>query len=182
MSSPLYESPLTLVLDTNVVIDWLVFDDAFMAPLRDGIAQRQIRVLTHAPAIVELQRVVGYPALKLSPPTGNDRLSPVIWLRRTVPTLPQGFSTTQMLTPAGFPRCRDPDDQHFLAFAFHTRAQALVSERQGRTETAATRTQVRCEHSDRAGNDRRVACRPRQAASRRRLSRTTKTAESALPS
>lgn len=121
-----HEPPLSLVLDTNVVIDWLVFDDAFMAPLRDGIAQGQIHVLTHAPAIVELQRVVGYPALKLSP----DRQRSIVarYLDQTrVPTLPQGFSLTQMLTPTGFPRCRDPDDRHFLALAFHARAQALVS-------------------------------------------------------
>jgi putative PIN family toxin of toxin-antitoxin system len=126
MAPPSHEPPLTLVLDTNVVIDWLVFDDAFMAPLRDGIVHRQIRVLTHAPAIVELQRVVGYPALKLS---AERQLAIVTaYLAQTiVPSLPQGFSLTRLLTPIGFPQCRDPDDQHFLALAFHARARALVS-------------------------------------------------------
>jgi uncharacterized protein len=126
MSLTPYESPPTLVLDTNVVIDWLVFDDPFMSPLREGIAHRQIRLLTHAPAIVELQRVVTYPALKLS----AEKQSAVVaaYLAQTiVPALPQGFSTAQLLTPAGFPCCRDADDRHFLALAFHARAQALVT-------------------------------------------------------
>ena len=30
-------APVRLVLDTNVVIDWLVFEDPFMAPLREGV-------------------------------------------------------------------------------------------------------------------------------------------------
>ena len=29
--------------------------------------------------------------------------------------------------PAGFPRCRDPDDDLFLALAYHSKAGALVS-------------------------------------------------------
>jgi predicted nucleic acid-binding protein len=118
--------PLSLVLDTNVVIDWLVFDDPFMSPLRDGVACRNVCVFTHAPAIVELQRVMGYPALKLAP----DRQASIIgkYLAQTsVPPLPPGFSCAQLLTPAGFPQCRDPDDQHFLALAFHTQSTALVS-------------------------------------------------------
>lgn len=29
--------------------------------------------------------------------------------------------------PGGFPRCRDRDDEHFIALAYHARADALVS-------------------------------------------------------
>ena len=36
--------PITLVLDTNVVIDWLVFDDPFMNPLRFGVRDGQVAV------------------------------------------------------------------------------------------------------------------------------------------
>jgi predicted nucleic acid-binding protein len=31
------------------------------------------------------------------------------------------------MLPPGFPRCRDPDDDHFLALAHHAAADALVS-------------------------------------------------------
>ena len=40
------DRPLKLVLDTNVVIDWLVFDDPFMDPLREGVRDAQLVVLT----------------------------------------------------------------------------------------------------------------------------------------
>ena len=57
--------PMRLVLDTNVVIDWLVFDHPFMRPLRVGITAGNIVVLTHEPATNELLRVLGYRQLKL---------------------------------------------------------------------------------------------------------------------
>ena len=57
---------LRLVLDTNVVIDWLVFDDPFMNPLRHGVRDGRVVVLTHPPAISELERVLAYPQLKLN--------------------------------------------------------------------------------------------------------------------
>jgi predicted nucleic acid-binding protein len=126
MTLPSSTPRLTLVLDTNVVIDWLVFDDPFMSPLREGVACRNVCVFTHAAAIVELERVMGYPALKLAP----NRQASIVgkYLAQTsVPPLPPGFSRSQLLTPAGFPQCRDPDDQHFLALAFHTQSTALVS-------------------------------------------------------
>ncbi|MBL8513009.1 MAG: PIN domain-containing protein, partial [Betaproteobacteria bacterium] len=40
-------TPVRLVLDTNVVIDWLVFDDPFMSPLREGVPAGRVQVLTH---------------------------------------------------------------------------------------------------------------------------------------
>ena len=41
--------------------------------------------------------------------------------------MPAGFSTKQLMLPGGFPRCRDRDDEPFLALAFHTKADALAS-------------------------------------------------------
>ena len=113
--------PTLLVLDTNVVIDWLVFDDDFMKPLRDAVAERHATVLTSALATGELQRVLTYPELKLD----ADRQAAVFdryLLQTSAASLPENFSLSNLLLPATFPRCRDPDDQHFLALAWHSGA------------------------------------------------------------
>ena len=118
--------PHRLVLDTNVVIDWLVFEHPFMRPLRDGVASGRIAVITHAPAIAELQRVLGYRQLKLDVVRQAD-----VFTRYREQTasfsMPADFSLKQLMLPGGFPRCRDRDDEHFLALAYHAKADALVS-------------------------------------------------------
>lgn len=117
---------LKLVLDTNVVLDWLVFDDAGVAALRRGIEDRRIAVITYEPALDELRRVLGYPQLKLD----FARQTAVFEAYRATASLakvPQGYSPARLMLPEGFPRCRDPDDDHFLALTHHAAADALVS-------------------------------------------------------
>jgi putative PIN family toxin of toxin-antitoxin system len=114
------------VLDTNVVIDWLVFDDPFMTPLREGARSGVVTVLTHRPALDELRRVLTYPALKLD----SARQSAVFerYLAQTSmwPAAESSEGAGAAL-PKGFPRCRDSDDDPFLALAYHACADALVS-------------------------------------------------------
>ena len=119
-------TPITLVLDTNVVIDWLVFDDPFMNPLRFGVRDGQVAVVTHLPAIDELKRVLAYPQLKLTEERQHTIFSRY-QLQTNVTEMPPAFTLKNLLLPGGFPRCRDRDDEHFLALAFHARANALVS-------------------------------------------------------
>ncbi|MBL8520032.1 MAG: PIN domain-containing protein [Betaproteobacteria bacterium] len=119
-------APPRLVLDTNVVVDWLVFDDPFMAPLREGVTAGHVEVIAHPPAVEELRRVLGYKSLKLDPARQAAIFDRYLAQTR-VAALPAGFSIKNLLTPGGFPRCRDRDDQHFLALAFHSRCDALVS-------------------------------------------------------
>jgi putative PIN family toxin of toxin-antitoxin system len=119
-------APLRVVLDTNVVIDWLVFDDPFMNPLRHGVRDGRVVVLTHEPAVAELQRVLGYRQLKLDDARRADVFAN--YLAQSTPVaMPPGFSLKTLLLPGGFPRCRDRDDEHFLALAYHARADALAS-------------------------------------------------------
>lgn len=114
------------VLDTNVVIDWLVFDHPFMDPLRWAVARGELIVLTHALARDELIRVLNYRQLKLS----SERQA-VLLARYDAGTqgvsLPDGATPKNLLMPGGFPRCRDRDDEHFIALAYHQKADALVS-------------------------------------------------------
>ena len=118
--------PLTLVLDTNVVLDWLVFRDGTVETLQDAVEQRRARIVTHVAAIEELRRVLAYPQCKL----GAADQEQVLNCYRTVSFeagLPAGFSLENLLLPEGFPRCRDADDQHFLALAYHAKADGLLT-------------------------------------------------------
>ena len=118
---------MRLVLDTNVVIDWLVFDDPFLATFRAQVLSGQVTVMTHPPALEELRRVLGYRELKLD----EARRASVLerYESQTKPAT-RAFAEGEGLQPSlpkQFPRCRDPDDNHFLALAFHSKADALVS-------------------------------------------------------
>jgi len=117
---------MRLVLDTNVVLDWLVFDDLYMKPLRDGVRNRTVTLLSYPPAIDELHRVLGYKQLKLNAARQAELLA-AYQECTLIPPLPVELSLQSLLLPAGFPRCRDSEDQHFLALAFHSKADALVS-------------------------------------------------------
>jgi uncharacterized protein len=95
-----------------------------MNPLRDAVRARRVIVLTYPPAVAELQRVLGYPALKL----GITKQAQVLAAyRECAETVAVTYALDDLPLPPGFPRCRDSDDQHFLALAYHTKAAALVS-------------------------------------------------------
>lgn len=117
---------LALVLDTNVVLDWLVFRDSTVEGLRTAVEQRRITIITHAAAIEELRRVLAYPQCKLS---AVDQEALLNRYRTSChePALPTGFTLENLLLPAGFPSCRDADDQHFLALAYHAKADGLLT-------------------------------------------------------
>jgi uncharacterized protein len=114
-----------LVLDTNVVIDWLVFDDPYLSPFREAVLRREITVLTQPHALEELRRVLAYRALKLD----DSRQALILgqYRDRTV-IFPDGEPAAAAAeVPKGFPRCRDPDDAPFLSLAWRSKADALVS-------------------------------------------------------
>jgi putative PIN family toxin of toxin-antitoxin system len=114
------------VLDTNVVLDWLVFEDPGVEVLRRGVADRRIEVVTYAPALEELRRVLSYPQFELDGARQAEVLA-AYSAQASIATVPDGYSLERLMLPDGFPRCRDPDDDHFVALAHHARADALVS-------------------------------------------------------
>jgi len=118
--------PLKLVLDTNIILDWLLFNYVSMTPLQQGTQDGRIAVITHPPAVEELRRVLTYPQFKLD----ADRQKEVLAAYQacaTTAVLPDGFALDNLLLPERFPRCRDGDDDHFLALAYHAGADALAS-------------------------------------------------------
>jgi len=117
--------PRRLVLDTNVVLDWLVFANDDVRGLTAAVATGGVQVLVHQAMLDELSRVLGYPLLKLDESRRAEVLASY-QARGIQAGVPEAFTGDHLMLPEGFPRCRDPDDQLFLAVAYHAQA-ALVS-------------------------------------------------------
>ena len=117
-----------LVLDTNVVLDWLVFGDHAVDVLVGALAAGVVNLVSHDAAVEELRRVLGYSVLKLNEARQQSILAEYrSWIG--CQGLPFSFGEQNLLLPSGFPRCRDPDDQLFLALAYHARATLLSRDR-----------------------------------------------------
>jgi uncharacterized protein len=117
---------MRLVLDTNIVLDWLVFKDVRIAELQRAWDEQRLELITHRPALDELQRVLTYPQFKLAE---NRQLAIMEDYQSHVRivSLPEGASMENLGMPLGFPHCKDCDDDHFIALAYHHHADALVS-------------------------------------------------------
>lgn len=118
--------PIELVLDTNVVLDVWLFDDPRLSVFRNALTQGRATLWRSAFTHAELQRVLAYPKLKLDL-AKQLQVVAAYESQSMAAKLPAEFSLQNLMMPAGFPRCRDEDDDHFLALAFHTKADALVS-------------------------------------------------------
>jgi len=104
-------SPRRLVLDTNVWLDWLVFDDPSVAPIKAAVAENRAEVFIDAACEAELERALGYDL---------GRKFTLAVARRIDSPVPEA---ERALLPA----CRDPDDQKFLEAALNSRADFLVT-------------------------------------------------------
>lgn len=108
-----------VVLDTNVVLDWLVFGDDRAAPLARAVAAGEL--LCHATAAMrdELEHVLRRSVLQRWRPDPGRVLCAYdahvrLWAGPTPPAAP-------------IPRCRDADDQMFVDLAVAAGARWLVS-------------------------------------------------------
>lgn len=117
---------LRLVIDTNVVLDWLFFQMPMLKRLTDSVDAGRVTVHTHPLLIEEFQRVLAFPQFK-----APESVRPIIVEMYRKQSVPQPLDAELLLRndglPEGFPRCRDPDDERFLALAWHSKADALVS-------------------------------------------------------
>lgn len=108
---------LRLVLDTNVVLDLFHWGNVDAVPIMAALEAGQIECLADRRTLDELQRVLTYPQLKLTPEMIVDRY------RR--------YSGLVRMIEAGeappLPRCKDRDDQMFLELAARAQADVLVS-------------------------------------------------------
>ena len=107
-----------VVLDTNLVLDLLLFQNHQAQGLRQALDQQQLRWLATPPMREELARVLAYP--KIAP--GLTRLG-----HSLASLLAQWDALVSVVevAPRCAVRCRDPDDQMFIDLAVAHRAQLL---------------------------------------------------------
>lgn len=111
-----------LVLDTNIVLDLLVFGDEAAAPLRGALGTGQVRWLATAAMRDEFERVLAYPHIAA-------RLQSQGQLARSVLA---NFDTCVQQVPAACKAsatCSDPDDQMFIDLAIAHAALLLSRDR-----------------------------------------------------
>ena len=106
---------MRLVVDTQVWLDWLVFDDASVAGLRTAIQDGTAQPVINDACLAELERVLAYPL--------NRAVDVASCLAQC-----RALATRFEGTPAvRLPACRDPDDQKFLELAAAAGADCLVT-------------------------------------------------------
>jgi putative PIN family toxin of toxin-antitoxin system len=111
--------PGRIVLDTNIVLDLLHFNDRHSAPLKAAIADGRLQCYSDADCLAELERVTGYPEFALE---ASARQKLVNDYRRFVTLCPPADDENFVL-----PRCRDADDQKFLIVAARCHADLLLT-------------------------------------------------------
>jgi len=124
------------VLDTNVVLDLLHFDDAAARPLRQALVDGGVRCVVTEATLAEWRRVLAYPEFVLDAAQQAVLFAQYQSLSLLVESVDVGIGLPHKGTPIHYglkpvwsrmPRCSDPDDQKFLELAAAGHAQGLVS-------------------------------------------------------
>jgi putative PIN family toxin of toxin-antitoxin system len=111
---------MRLVLDTNVWIDWLVFEDPSIAPLKAAHRDGRISIVVNEACLEELNAVLAYPEFGLEDEQKKNHLVEVA--RSSIRQDDQRPGR-----PTALPRCSDPDDQKFLVLAHNAGAGWLLT-------------------------------------------------------
>jgi len=102
--------PVTLVLDTNVVLDLFIYEDPATVPLRAVLAEAPTRWLATPVMREELRRVLAYPQV----------LKRMAARELTTEAVLASFDACAQLTdiaPKAPYTCKDTDDQQFIDLA-----------------------------------------------------------------
>jgi putative PIN family toxin of toxin-antitoxin system len=112
----------TVVIDTNVVLDLLVFNDPATAALKDALHTRRTQWLATPAMRDELARVLVYP--QITPRLAFYQLQPA-------DVLAAFDAQAQMVAvaPRAQHACSDADDQHFIDLAVAHRALLLSKDK-----------------------------------------------------
>lgn len=113
---PLQDSPPSVVLDTHVVLDWLVFGDARVQPLVQALTTGRLRWLGTARMRVELSHVLARSVLQPWSPDAQKVLAVV-----------DGLVQPCDAPPPSHLSCSDPDDQVFIDLALAQRVPWLLT-------------------------------------------------------
>jgi len=109
-----------LVLDTNAVLDWLVFDDPSCRAVSGAIVSGRVNWVVNEAVRSELAHVLGRGVVERWAPD-LYRLWRV-WESHSISAKPCASPS-----PLHRPRCTDTDDQKFVDLALDTGAQWLIT-------------------------------------------------------
>jgi predicted nucleic acid-binding protein len=112
---------LRLALDTQVWLDWLVFDDPSTRPLRALLAADRAEIFIDDACEAELARVLGY---RLGRRTLDEPARAAYLAQCRALAKPVQVSAGKK---GALPRCSDPDDQKLLELARAAGADCLVT-------------------------------------------------------
>jgi len=129
---------LRLILDTQIWLDWLVFDDPRVRALRAAVEQDRAQVFMDAACDAELERVLAYDLGRHSIAAAAQAAA-LAQARRLSRRIENKLTAAER---AGLPRCRDPDDQIFLEAALAARADVLVTKDRALLELTRRRTRA----------------------------------------
>ncbi|MDE1182704.1 putative toxin-antitoxin system toxin component, PIN family [Paraburkholderia sp.] len=112
---------MRVVLDSNVWIDILVFDDPHTRPIRHALETGALAALIDARCLAELTYVLDYPQFARREIDKTAALEIVARLTQRVVPPPLADDARPL------PKCKDRDDQKFLELAHAAGAHWLVS-------------------------------------------------------
>jgi putative PIN family toxin of toxin-antitoxin system len=115
------EATLAVVLDSNVWIDILVFDDPHTRPILAALERGVLRALIDARCLAELTHVLDYPQFEKR---AVDKAAALATVAR-LSTLVEPPAPAEDAPP--LPKCKDRDDQKFLELAHAMQADWLIS-------------------------------------------------------
>jgi predicted nucleic acid-binding protein len=113
-------SPPGVVLDTNVVFDWMVFKDPRCAPVVSAIQCGTIRWWAAQAFRDEFEAV-------LARGVGASHAPDRAWIDQLWAQHAEVLPCAPAVAPLGSCRCTDPDDQKFIDLALHHGARWLLS-------------------------------------------------------
>ena len=108
-----------VVIDTNTVLDWLLFNDKCAAPLAVALQSGRVQWVVCSRMRDELERTLPYPALARWSPDRDALLA--AYDRWAIQQ-----ADPPRCTLAGL-LCSDPDDQVFIDLAVATRSRWLIT-------------------------------------------------------
>ena len=111
-----------VVLDTNIVLDLLLFQDPATLPLRAALDAHGLQWIATVPMRDELARVLTYPYIVKS----------LAHHQRSAADVLAGFDARAQLTAVASRTsavCKDPDDQKFIDLAVAHRARLLSKDK-----------------------------------------------------
>ena len=112
-----------IVLDTNIWLDWLVFNDLSLLHLKKTVSEGEAQIFIDSACEAELERVLAYDLANhtLDAAAQAACLAECRKIARRIDT-PAPEAERKLLA-----RCVDPDDQKFLELALAANADALIT-------------------------------------------------------